>query len=76
MTKLNTDVENKFEYLFMALDPCISGFKVCCKLVIVMDGTDLKGKYKSIMFITTTIDGNEKLFPLTYGFGDRETDRS
>ena len=76
MRKLQIDDENKFEYLFMALDPCIFGFRACYRPVITIEGKYLKGKYKGAMFVTITMDGNEQFFPLAYGFKDRENDQS
>ena len=52
------------------------GFRVCCRPIIVIDGTYLKGMYKGVMFVATTMDGNEQIFPLAFGFGDGENDQS
>ena len=56
MTKLKIDDENRFEYLFLALSPCIFGFISCCRLVIAVDGTHLKGKFMGVMFVATTMN--------------------
>ena len=53
MTKLKVDNDNRFEICFMAFDACIFGFRECCRPVIAIDGTHLKGKYKGILFIAT-----------------------
>ena len=76
MTKLQIDEENRFEFCFMALGLCISGFKVCCKLAIVIDGMHLKGKYNGILFIATTMNGNDYIFPIAFGVEDIKNDRA
>ena len=65
-----------FESLFLAFGPCINGFGSCCRLVIAIDGTHLKGKYMSVMFVATLMDDNEQIYPLAFGFSDRENDQS
>ncbi|XP_057803379.1 uncharacterized protein LOC131018682 [Salvia miltiorrhiza] len=44
--------------------------------VVVIDATHLKGKYKGVMFVVVTKDGNEQVFPLAVGLGDKENDSS
>ena len=36
----------------------------------------LKEYIWGIMFVITIMDGNEQIYPLTFGFGDKENDRS
>ncbi|XP_057790698.1 protein FAR1-RELATED SEQUENCE 5-like [Salvia miltiorrhiza] len=76
VVELQTDSSNCFQYVFMALSASISGFLASGRLVIVVDGTHLKGKYKGIMFVAATKDGNEQIFPLVVGIGDKENDNS
>ena len=57
--KLKTNEENMFEYLFMAHDPYINGFRHCFRPVIAVDGMHFKEKYWSVMFVSTTKDANE-----------------
>ena len=71
MTNLKIDDENKFEYLFLAIGPCILGYVSCCKLVIEIVGTHLKGKYMGVMVVATTMDGNEQNFPLAFDLAMR-----
>ena len=75
MTKLRVDDDNRFEICFMVFDACISDFRECCRPVIVIDGTQLKGKYKGILFIATAIDGNDQIFPIALEVGHLENDR-
>ncbi|XP_057785422.1 uncharacterized protein LOC131002948 [Salvia miltiorrhiza] len=44
--------------------------------VVVIDATYLKRKYKGVMFVAVTKDGNEQVFPLAVGLGDKENDSS
>ncbi|KAL6564603.1 hypothetical protein OROMI_016053 [Orobanche minor] len=72
---LQIDEAGAFEYCFMSLAASIRGFKAC-RPVIVVDGTHLKGKYNGIMFVAATKDANEQIFPLAFGFGAKECDKS
>ena len=74
VTKLKIDDENIFEYLFLTLGPCISGFVSCCRLVIAIDGTHLQGKFMGVMFVATAMDGNKQIYPVAFGFSDAEND--
>ena len=59
VTKLQVDEDNRFEICFMAFGACIFDFREYCKPIIAIDRTHLKGKYKGILFIATTMDGND-----------------
>ena len=74
MIKIQTDEENRFEYLFMALGLCIYGF-IASRPVLAIDGTHFKGKYKGILYVTVAMDDNQQNFPITFGLGDLENDR-
>ena len=54
---------------------CIFDFRTYCRLAIVIDGTHLKGKYKGILFIATTMDGNGQIFSIAFGVRHLENDR-
>ncbi|XP_057775225.1 uncharacterized protein LOC130994208 [Salvia miltiorrhiza] len=73
---LETDGDGVFRYCFLALGACIHSFLSSGRPVIVVDATHLKGKYKGVMFVAVTKDGNEQVFPLAVGLGDKENDRS
>ncbi|XP_057784957.1 uncharacterized protein LOC131002492 [Salvia miltiorrhiza] len=73
---LETDGDAVFKYCFMALGACICGFLSSGRPIIVVDATHLKGKYKGVMFVAVTKDGNEQVFPLAVGLGDKENDSS
>ena len=73
VTRIHIDEENRFEYFFMALDPCITRF-TSCRPAVIIDGTHLKGKYKGVLYVVTAMDGNEQIFPIAFGVGDLEND--
>ncbi|CAA0840720.1 Unknown protein [Striga hermonthica] len=68
---IETDKDDVFEYAFISFNAS-AGFLSYCRPVIVIEGTHLKGKYKGILFVATTKDGNEQIFPLAFGIGDKE----
>ncbi|VVA37611.1 PREDICTED: FAR1-RELATED, partial [Prunus dulcis] len=75
-THIRTDENNHFVYLFMAVGACIRGFRSSMRLVIAVDATHLKSKYKGVMFVANAFDGNRNIYPLAFGIGDLETDAS
>ena len=75
VTKLKVDSENRFEICFMAFGACIFDFRECCKPAIAIDETHLKGKYKGILFIATTMDGNDQIFSIAFRVRHLENDR-
>ncbi|CAA0833636.1 Unknown protein [Striga hermonthica] len=68
---IETDKDDVFEYAFISFHAS-PGFLSYCRPVIVIDGTHLKGKYKGILFVATTKDKYEQIFPLAFGIGDKE----
>ncbi|KAG7548439.1 Zinc finger SWIM-type [Arabidopsis suecica] len=60
-----------FKYLFFAFGASIAGYKYLRK-VIVIDGTQTKGKYKSCLVAASGQDGNYQIFPLAFGVIDGE----
>ncbi|XP_020426604.1 uncharacterized protein LOC109950869 [Prunus persica] len=75
-THIQTDENNHFVYLFMAVGACIRGFRSSIRPVIAVDATHLKSKYKGVMFVANAFDGNRNIYPLAFGIGDLETDAS
>ncbi|TXG70652.1 hypothetical protein EZV62_005587 [Acer yangbiense] len=76
VTFIDTDALNRFKYFFMALGPSIEGFKSCIRPVVAVDGTFLKCKHQGTLFIATSLDGNNQVYPLAFGIGDSENDQS
>ena len=60
----------------MTLGFCINGFSSYCILVIMIDGTHLKKKFRGVMFVTIAKAGNEQSYTIAFGFGDEENDLS
>ncbi|XP_057770752.1 uncharacterized protein LOC130990542 [Salvia miltiorrhiza] len=67
LVEWEVDPDGRFKHLFVALAALASCFIFNLRLVIVVDGTHLKGKNRGILFVAVTKDGNESLFPLAYG---------
>lgn len=40
------------------------------RLVVAIDGTHLKEKYKEVMFIVSWLNGKEQIFPLAFSIGN------
>ncbi|XP_024039564.1 uncharacterized protein LOC112098164 [Citrus clementina] len=60
----------------MAIGSSLRGFTSCIRPVIAVDGTFMRGKYKGTLFIATSLDGNNQLYPVVFGVGDSENDAS
>ena len=75
MTKLQVDKDNRFEICFMVFDACIFDFHECCRPTIAIDRTHLNEKYKGILFIAISMDGNDQIFLIAFGVGHLENDR-
>ncbi|KAK2652864.1 hypothetical protein Ddye_012720 [Dipteronia dyeriana] len=69
---LQYDEDDKFLYFFMPIGASLRGFRKCMRLVIVIDGTHLKGRFRGTMFVATTQDENEQVYPIAFGYGDSE----
>ncbi|KAK0603552.1 hypothetical protein LWI29_006194 [Acer saccharum] len=68
--------DGKFLYFFMLLGSSLRGFRRCMHPVIAVDGTNLKGRFRGTMFVATAQDGNEQVYPITFGYGDSENNLS
>lgn len=73
VTCIKINGKNCFLYCFMALEQRIDGF-IFVQLVIAVDRTHLKSKYKGIMFMATCFDGNEQIFSLAFGVVNLENE--
>lgn len=61
--------------MFLAFGASISGFKKL-RLVLVVDGTHLGGKYKGVFLTASGQDANFQIFPLAYAIVDSEDEES
>ncbi|KAK3183209.1 hypothetical protein Dsin_030495 [Dipteronia sinensis] len=72
VTKFETDSQNRFTYGFIALGASIEGFHVVIRPVIAIDATHLKAKTRGVLLDAVCKDGNEMIYPLTFGFVNSE----
>ncbi|XP_020249779.1 uncharacterized protein LOC109827226, partial [Asparagus officinalis] len=64
--------EGRFSKLFICYAACINGFLNGCRLLIFLDGTFLKDRFKGILLSAVAYDGNQGIFPLAYCICDQE----
>jgi len=76
VTNIETNDSNQFLYMFIAYGVSISGFRQVIRPIIAIDETHLKGKFGGIIFIAACKDANEQVYPLAFGFGDVEDEKS
>ncbi|KAK2646607.1 hypothetical protein Ddye_021802 [Dipteronia dyeriana] len=50
----------------MSIGALIKGFRMCMHQVIAVDGTHLKGRFWGTMFVATSQDGNEHVYPIAF----------
>ena len=67
------DNDGKFRYFFFSFGASIAGWHFC-RLVISVDGTFLKCKYKGSMLLAASLDDDNHIFPLGFGIVDFEND--
>ncbi|XP_022159182.1 uncharacterized protein LOC111025601 [Momordica charantia] len=67
--EMELEDDKYFKYGFMALGCYIKGFSSCIRPVIVIDGAHMKGKYRGIILIASSVDGNNQIYPLAFGLG-------
>ncbi|XP_077249250.1 uncharacterized protein LOC143888711 [Tasmannia lanceolata] len=70
--QLWTGGDNTFCRLFWSFGPSIRAFSRTIRLLILIDGTHLRGKYKGILLAVTAVDGDGGLFPLAYAVVENE----
>ncbi|KAG7592786.1 Zinc finger PMZ-type [Arabidopsis thaliana x Arabidopsis arenosa] len=79
ITEVLTSVDKKgnklFKYLFFALGASIAGIKYLRK-VVVIDGTQLKGRFKGCLVAASGQDGNMQIYPIAFGVVDNENEDS
>ncbi|KAL4380071.1 hypothetical protein GQ457_02G010930 [Hibiscus cannabinus] len=64
-----------FHQLFWAFKPCIEGFPFCKRMVQV-DGTWLYGRYKHVLLVAVTQDGDRNIFPIAFAIVESESANS
>ncbi|XP_052171685.1 uncharacterized protein LOC127787667 [Diospyros lotus] len=76
ITAIETDENNNFLYSFFTLGASLQDFRSYIRLVVAVDATHLKGEHKGVIFVATCKDGEEMIYPIVFGFGDGESDKS
>ncbi|XP_070010433.1 protein FAR1-RELATED SEQUENCE 4-like [Nicotiana sylvestris] len=74
-TSIKRDAQNRFTYMFFALAASIVGWSYC-RLVITVDATVLKSKYRGVLFVVVSKDANSQIFPLCFGVADSENNEA
>ncbi|KAL0738162.1 hypothetical protein Bca4012_014372 [Brassica carinata] len=74
-TETDEDGDERFLYLFLAFGASIVGFRKL-RLVLVVDGTHLGGKYKGVLLTASGQDANFQIFPLAYAIVDTEDEEA
>ena len=62
-----------FNRFFMALKPCIDGFKEGCRPYLSVDSTVLTGRWNGCLPSVTTLDGHNWMFHVAFGLFQSET---
>ncbi|CAN6178917.1 unnamed protein product, partial [Urochloa humidicola] len=64
----------RFSRMFVALKPCIDGFKNGCRPYLGIDSTALTGRWKGQLASAIGVDGHNWMFPVAYGVFGSETE--
>ena len=59
--------DGNFQQLFIAHEVSIIGFLSGCRPVIAIDSSHMSGPYSGALFLATSYDANDNMFPITYG---------
>ncbi|XP_016445182.2 uncharacterized protein LOC107770395 [Nicotiana tabacum] len=74
-TNIKIDDNNRFLYMFYAYRSSISGWNHC-RLVIAIDATFLKSKFRGVLIISVSKDANNQIFSLAFGIAESENNNS
>ncbi|XP_016509636.2 uncharacterized protein LOC107827088 [Nicotiana tabacum] len=66
-------LQNEFKYVYITLYAFIKGFDQC-RLIVVVDGNNLKPYYTGTFVSASTLDGAGHILSLAYGVIDSEND--
>ncbi|XP_077232471.1 uncharacterized protein LOC143869798 [Tasmannia lanceolata] len=75
-TRFTSRGNDKFARLFWAFGSSIRSFQRTLKLIVLVDGTHLHGKYLGILLIAVGVDENNGLVPLAFGVVETENEDS
>ncbi|KAA0049743.1 protein FAR-RED ELONGATED HYPOCOTYL 3-like [Cucumis melo var. makuwa] len=73
VVEYKVDADGRFLYFFMTLSASISSWQHC-RLVISIDGTNLKNKFDGTLLFASTLDANDQTFSLAFCVVDSEND--
>lgn len=74
ITAIETNGDDYFVYFFVALGLCIRGFRNSILLIIVVDDTFLKRKFRGTFIVSVVQDENGQIFSVAFGVVDFEND--
>ncbi|XP_017973139.1 PREDICTED: uncharacterized protein LOC108661376 [Theobroma cacao] len=72
VTAVATDEEERFKYYFWSYGAYIQGFRDVMRLIVAIDATHLKGRFKGVLFVVVCKDANECVYPIAFGIGHVE----
>ena len=75
-TEVDADGKVFFSKFFMALKPCIDGFKAGCRPYLSIDSSFLTGKWNGQLAACNALDGHNWMFPVAIGLFQSETEAS
>ncbi|XP_058070993.1 uncharacterized protein LOC131220033 [Magnolia sinica] len=67
---------NSFERCFIVLGQCIISLILHVRRVLCVNAAHLTGRYKGVLFMATTLDGNNHIFPVMCGIRESENNSS
>ncbi|XP_010229792.1 uncharacterized protein LOC104582142 [Brachypodium distachyon] len=73
-TYVQDDGKVFFSRFFMAMKPCLDGFKAECRPYLSIDSTALNEKWNGQLAAAIAIDGNNWMFPVAMGLFQSETE--
>ena len=66
-TEVTADGKVYFSKFFMALKPCIDGFKAVCRPYLSIDSSFLTGKWNGQLALCNALDGHNWMYPIAIG---------
>nr|KAJ0188459.1 hypothetical protein LSAT_V11C900494690 [Lactuca sativa] len=66
-TFIKTDVLDRFELCFFAIQCVINAFLRCMLSVIFIGSVRIRGEYVNSMFVAVSMDGNNNTTPIEFG---------
>lgn len=72
-TEVTADGKVVFSKFFIALKPCIDGFKAGCRPYLSIDSSFLIGKWNGQLAACNALDGNNWMFPVAIGMFQSES---